>query len=107
MSKLNDIFITKKDMYPFWLFRDIFGGKHTGGKFLCFINAHYPVGLASTSEDANKRAADSLKDGTWKVEMLKQWQPQDKIGWGFGDTPQDAFRKACYNSGYLTVKDVS
>lgn len=93
-------------MYPFWVFADLHNGKNVGGKFLCFINAHYPEEMISGENDVNKRGADKLKDGTWLLEM-KKLNPDAKVGWGVGNSPDDAFRAACYSSGYLKVKDVS
>ena len=105
--RVQDIYVTKNDMNPFWIFRDMFDGKHVGGKFLCFINAHFPEEMVSQLDAVNARGAAKLKDGSWKVEMLKSLGTDAKVGWGAGTSPDDAFRKACYNSGYLKVKDVS
>lgn len=106
-SSINDQFIMTKKMKPFWVFADLCDGKYVGGPYLCFINAHYPNELASPKDDVNKRGAERLKDGTWKAEELKTAPPNTKIGWGVGKTPQEAFRKACFNSGHLQVKDVT
>lgn len=104
---MEDTYINQKNMKPFWVFADLFDGKHIGAKFLCFINTHYPPEMVSGEEEVNKRGAEKLKNGSWIAEVKKEMGPEAKVGWGYGNTPQEAFRKACYSSGYLKVKDVS
>lgn len=103
---VEDILITQKGMYPFWLFADLHGGKFIGGPYVCFIGAHYEAHFIAKDPIPHEQAVGRLKSGAWKLSEAKD-NPSTKIGWGCGKTPQEAFRKACYSSGYLKVKDVT
>lgn len=101
---VEDVFITKKGMYPFWLFADIHHGKYVGGPYVCFIGGHYEAHFVASEPEPHKQAVERLKNGAWKISTLKEGV-SEKVGWGCGQTPQEAFRKACYNSGYIKMVD--
>lgn len=103
---VEDMFITQKGMYPFWLFADIHCGKFLGSPFVCFIGAHYEPGFVAAEAEPHQKSIERMKSGAWKMGELKD-NPKAKVGWGAGKTPQEAFRKACYNSGYLKTVDAT
>jgi hypothetical protein len=101
MSRLLDVAIENKKIFPMWVFTDLYNGKYLGKKFVCFIGANFPNGLCSSSEDNHKAAVAALKDGRWLTEM-RLANDGKKVGWGSGDNPSLAFREAAYMSGHLT-----
>ncbi len=103
---MQDMFITQKAMYPFWVFADLHAGKIVGGPFVCFIGAHFEPGFVAQDIEVHKLAVGRMVSGAWKLAELKE-RPGAKIGYGYGKTPQEAFRKACYSSGYLKMQDTT
>lgn len=105
-QNMNDIFITQKGMYPFWVFADIHCGKILGSPYVCFIGAHYEPSFVASDIEVHKQAVERMRSGAWKMGEIKD-NPKAKVGWGAGKTPHEAFRKACYNSGYIKVQDAT
>ena len=105
IDRLYDTAIERKEIFPLWLFTDLYRGRHTGYKFMCFIGANVPMKLFNTDERIHKEQVEELKTGVWKTERLNKLkesgQEPKKIGWGFGNTPSQAFREACYMSGHI------
>ena len=102
---INDQFIMKKQMKPMWLFTDIYGAHvNREGKFWCFIGGHFPDGLMSENKDEYNRAVGLIITGKWQ----EAWQKDEnvakgnmKVGYGFGDNPNQAFKRAVVCAGYL------
>ena len=102
---INDQFIMKKQMKPMWLFTDIYGSHvNREGKFWCFIGGHFPDGLMAEDKEEYNRAVNLLISGQWQRAWLADEVNQKgnvKVGYGFGDNPNQAFKRAIVSAGYL------
>lgn len=106
---INDQFIAKKQMKPLWIFSDIYGAHvNREGKFWCFIGGHFPDGLMASDKDEYNRAVNLVICGKWKQAWLADEEvvkANIKVGYGFGDNPNQAFKRAIVNAGYLKGLD--
>jgi len=110
-DKLRDHMVEIKGIFPMHLFTDPHKGKHSGGKFLCFVGAAPPFKLFSPDEEIHTQALTVMRTGQWKklaLEEAAKADPHNKknIGFGVGNTPSLAFRQACEMSGDLKLDKV-
>lgn len=105
---VNDQFIVKKQMRPFWIIADLYGDHvNREGKYWCFIGGHYPEGLMSDKKDEYNSAVELIITGKWQKAWLADEETvksNRKVGYGFGDNPNQAFKRAIVCAGYL--KDI-
>lgn len=102
MTRLYDIAIEKKSIFPMWVFTDPHYGTQSGGKFMAFVGANWPVKIVSATLEAQAEALLYLTSGNWKARALEQDPEKKMVGYGFGNTPSEAFRNACFMSGHMT-----
>ena len=102
---INDQFIVRKAMKPLWIFSDVYGAHvNRDGKFWCFLGGNYPDGLMSDTRTEYDRAVNTLISGAWQRVWLQDEDVQKnnrKVGYGFGDNPNQAFKRAIVCAGYL------
>lgn len=89
----EDALTLRKAFNPVWIFSDLYGGRHCGSGFWCFLNGHYPAGLVSLTLDTYKAAFSDITEGKWYQEWKLKY-PEKPIAWGMGRSPSEAFRSA-------------